>query len=172
MTQTKPTLKEVAQDTAQWTVRKYGMTKGRSDLIKGGMEEALYMLFHTAEVTEGYLGNNYPDMTESDMRKVVKMAGAMIMSKRSLSETQAKLLLRLPNEILYRTRLGPFTGPFKFKGKKEKGVSSATIDKLRLLRLVVVTDKMTMYGLTEYCHLPGSNPWARDPSWLEYMRRH
>jgi hypothetical protein len=170
MTQ-KESLKEIAQRTATWTLRKYGLKKGHSTVVRGGMEDALYMLFHTHEVTEGYLGSNYPDMTEVDMKKVIEMAG-VIMSKRKLSETQAKLLSRLQSEVLYRTRLGPFTGSFRFKGKKEKGVNSTTIDKLRLLKLVEVTDKMTMYGLTEYCHLPGMRPWKDDPSWLEYMRRH
>lgn len=93
------------------------------------------------------------------------------MSKKRLSVVQKKIINKLENgEVCSRTRMGPYTGSFKFA--HEKGISSATIDKLRLFKVIEVTSKMTMYGLTEYCHLPEMRPWAKDPSFVQFMNRH
>jgi hypothetical protein len=89
--------------------------------------------------------------------------------KNKLSDTQKKILERLAaGERLARTRMGPWTGPFKFSGDK-RGINASTIQKLRFLKLVEVSDKMTMYGLTEYCHIPEIKPWVNDPAYTEYL---
>jgi hypothetical protein len=96
--------------------------------------------------------------------------GEEIMSKKKLSDTQKNLLERLAaGERLARTRMGPWTGPFKFKGDKT-GINSATIQKLRSMKLLEVTGKMTMYGLTEYCHIPDLKPWDTDSSHTSYVK--
>jgi hypothetical protein len=89
--------------------------------------------------------------------------------KKKLSDTQKVVLERLAaGERLARTRLGPWTGSFKFKGDKT-GINSATIDKLRSMKLVELTTKVTMHGQAEYCHIPSIHPWTTDPSYLSYL---
>jgi hypothetical protein len=73
-------------------------------------------------------------------------------------------------KILYRSHMGPYTGAYHFYGIK-KGINEASLNKLRTEGYIKITDKITMHGLMAYVHLPNTNPWTNDPSWVSYMRR-
>ena len=91
----------------------------------------------------------------------------------SITPYQKKILLKLAvGEILSRSHLGPFTGAYHFHRDYKHGVNGASIDKLRHEKFIEITDKVTMYGLVAYVHLPGVHPWTKDESWIAYARRH
>jgi len=56
---------EIAQRTANWTFKKY-------------KHMSLYMMFHTHEVTEGYLQEYYPQLTKEQETKILELAGVLI----------------------------------------------------------------------------------------------
>lgn len=92
--------------------------------------------------------------------------------KSTLTDYQAKILKRLENGALLRKpHLGGYTPAFRFKGETT-GVNSASLQRLRGLKLVAMTDELTMHGLIKYCHIPGQKPWESDPSWQNYHNRY
>ena len=91
------------------------------------------------------------------------------MTRNVLTEYQKKILARLKNkEHLIQPHLGPFTPAAKFKGDKN-GMNSASLQKLRGMKIIAVTSKLTMHGLIDYYHLPGQEPWMSDKSHLNYL---
>ena len=88
----------------------------------------------------------------------------------SLTQYQKKILKRLVDgEILWRTNIG-IPQSFHFENGRN-GINTTSIQNLKSDKLIEITTKNTMYGRTEYAHLPGTKPWIKHEAYIMLMRR-
>ena len=66
MTKKKPPLAEIAKKAAAWALKKYGK------------RDASYMLACTHEVTEGFLQEYWPTLTEKETKTILSKADKIL----------------------------------------------------------------------------------------------